>query len=350
MRKQKGLLGLKFRLYTKVDVENGAILKTIGGRCPFLDRDGLCQLQKKNDKRLIADVCNLYPRRSITYGDFCEVTLELSCVHAAELFLEDLHLHSFVEQKETIDQTTPYYAVMNNAPDFLEHLMKDRDRILSYIWAEDKDARIQDFFRKMKDILEYAYAKQSYYGKDDASAAQRVQLPIGVGEHNRIIEEGLKELNGDFIFRISAMNSIVYQRLTFTCTKNRNRVVYDLIERYKKLFGNLYENQADEYWMHCIEKLYETHPNIKRIIRAYYSYLLQQTYCYIYETYYFIGPILLATMSTQFVLLFLVVAFMDEQSLENSDIARIIAGTERALRHSKTTEQEILELFRSELK
>ncbi len=361
MRKEKGLLGLRLRLFTRVDAENGAILRTVCGRCPFLEKDGLCQLQKTGRKELVADVCNLYPRRSITYGDICEVTLELSCVHAAGLFLKEIKRHSFVErrieEKEELCsgealRIKPYYAVMNDAPDFLSYLMADREDILDYLWrdADGKEEYEPALFEKMRTVLDYAYVRQNYLARDEFVRAKTVKLPVGQQELQKWQQMGEFWRNGDEetgpVLPLAMLNELIYGRLSYTCTPKRNPAMYGLITTYKKIFGKLYEQEAEDFWKERWKELCFERPDMPRIVLAYYSYLLQQTYCCAYETYYLIGPVILASVSTEFFMLLLVTACLDGQAMEEAELASMIAGMERAIRHSKAFERETLNLFR----
>ena len=359
MRKEKGILGLMLRLFTRVDVENGAVLRTIGGKCPFLEKDGLCRLQKEDRQELVADICNLYPRRSISYGSICEVSLELSCVHAARLFLQDIKRHVFVEyqadentQNPELEKTKPYYEVKNNDPEFLLHLMKDRENILDFLWR-DTDS-IEDeplaIIGKMQDVLDYAYVKQNYFGRDSQAYAKAVELPVDKKEIEKWQDAGEFWRNRAeetrMVFPFLLLNELIYGRLSYTCTPKRNPVMHELITTYKKQFGGLYEKEAEGFWKEKWKKLCKEYPEIPRIVLAYYSYLLQQTYCCAYETYYLIGPVILISVCTELFMLFLVSSFLDGQILEETTIASMIAGMERAVRHSRSFEKEALELFR----
>lgn len=359
MRKEKGKLGLMLRLFTRVDVENGAVLRTVGGKCPFLEKDGLCRLQKEDRKDLVADICNLYPRRSISYGSICEVSLELSCVHAARLFLKDIKRHAFVEyqadentQNPELEKTKPYYEVKNNAPEFLSHLMEDREKILDFLWR-DTDS-IEDeplaIIRKMQDVLDYAYVKQNYFGRDKQAEAKAVELPAGQQEIQNWQDTGefwrKSTEEAGMVFPFLLLNELIYGRLSYTCTAKRNPVMYELITAYKKHFGGLYEKEAEGFWKEKWKELCKEYREMPKIVLAYYSYLLQQTYCCAYETYYLMGPVILISVCTELFMLFLVTAFLDGQTLEETTIASMIAGMERAVRHSRSFEKEALELFR----
>ena len=360
MRKEKGTLGWMLRLFTRVDVETGAVLRTVGGKCPFLEKDGLCQLQKAGRKELVSDICNLYPRRSISYGSICEVSLELSCVHAAELFLKDIRRHAFVEhqadgglQDTELEKTKPYYEVKNNDPEFLAHLMKDRENILDFLWKGSGSIGEEPFalLNKMQDILDYAYVKQNYFGRNQQAFAEAVKLPVGELEIQKWQEAGEFWRNRTeetrMVFPVLLLNELIYGRLSYTCTPKRNPVMHELITTYKKQFGGLYEKEAEGFWREKWKELCMEYPNMPQIVLAYESYLIQQTYCGAYETYYLIGPVILTSVCIELLMLFLVVAFGDGQDLREKRMASMIAGLERAIRHSRSLEKEVLELFRN---
>ena len=58
------------------------------GRCPFHTKERLCQLQKEGHTQWMPLVCREYPRRIVAFSDRRELTLELACPAAAELFLQ----------------------------------------------------------------------------------------------------------------------------------------------------------------------------------------------------------------------------------------------------------------------
>lgn len=57
------------------------------GRCPFLDKDDLCSLQKKRGEDELSNVCALYPRYYNTLDDVYEESLSLACIEATEKLL-----------------------------------------------------------------------------------------------------------------------------------------------------------------------------------------------------------------------------------------------------------------------
>ena len=68
--------------------EDGCTVMTItDGRCPMWRRDGLCRIQAELGEAALCHTCRDFPRLRHDYGDFLELTLELSCPEAARILL-----------------------------------------------------------------------------------------------------------------------------------------------------------------------------------------------------------------------------------------------------------------------
>ena len=68
--------------------EDGETVMTIENRrCPMWRDDGLCRIQAELGEEALCHVCREFPRLRHDYGDFVELTLELSCPEAARLIL-----------------------------------------------------------------------------------------------------------------------------------------------------------------------------------------------------------------------------------------------------------------------
>lgn len=76
------------RLRSVLRREDGEYLMTIqDGRCPMWRTDGLCRIQAELGEAALCHTCREFPRLLHDYGDFLELTLELSCPEAARLIL-----------------------------------------------------------------------------------------------------------------------------------------------------------------------------------------------------------------------------------------------------------------------
>lgn len=76
------------RLRQVLAEEDGQTVMTIENRrCPMWRNDGLCRIQAELGEEALCQVCRDFPRLRHDYGDFLELTLELSCPEAARLIL-----------------------------------------------------------------------------------------------------------------------------------------------------------------------------------------------------------------------------------------------------------------------
>ncbi len=73
---------------------DGGICMTIeNGRCPMWRQDGLCEIQAQLGHGALCRICREYPRLRQDYGDFAELSMELSCPEAARLIFGGTHGH-----------------------------------------------------------------------------------------------------------------------------------------------------------------------------------------------------------------------------------------------------------------
>ena len=82
----EGALGdaLRSALY---DEEGCTLMRNQNGRCPMWRDDGLCRIQAELGEGALCDVCRDFPRLRQDYGDFVELSLEMSCPEAARIML-----------------------------------------------------------------------------------------------------------------------------------------------------------------------------------------------------------------------------------------------------------------------
>ena len=69
--------------------DDGPCFRLDGGRCPFLDSEGLCSIQLAHGEAALSRNCRLFPRFLEEYGLDCECTLSLACPEAVRLLLQD---------------------------------------------------------------------------------------------------------------------------------------------------------------------------------------------------------------------------------------------------------------------
>ena len=83
-RKVTGAFGDKLR----ANIEDGHFKLLPHDRCPFLDKNNLCEIYKHLGEGALCDICREHPRFVEVYGDIMDKGLGLCCEEAARLLLE----------------------------------------------------------------------------------------------------------------------------------------------------------------------------------------------------------------------------------------------------------------------
>ena len=94
-RKVAGIFGDKLRL----NIEDGHFKLLPHDRCPFLDKDNLCEIYRNLGECALCDICREHPRFVEVYGDIMERGLGLCCEEAARLLLESDGPLTFVSEE-----------------------------------------------------------------------------------------------------------------------------------------------------------------------------------------------------------------------------------------------------------
>ena len=85
-RAEPGPLGEKLRAAMQFDGED-VCFPLDGGRCPFLNRENLCEIHCALGAEATSVTCQEHPRFIEEYGPFKEITLSAACPKANELLL-----------------------------------------------------------------------------------------------------------------------------------------------------------------------------------------------------------------------------------------------------------------------
>lgn len=92
-----------------------------GNRCPFLNKNGLCDIIMEYGEDAICDICYLHPRFKNFYSSFTETGIGLSCEEAARIVL-------FEEEKFSLPMPSKV-MLTKNEQDFFD----ERKEILSLL-------------------------------------------------------------------------------------------------------------------------------------------------------------------------------------------------------------------------
>lgn len=116
------------------DSDGDKCFRLNNGNCPFLNKDGLCDIHIGLGEEFTSEICRNHPRFIEEYDGFTEISLSLSCPEANRIILSD----------NKASYPTPVYS---GDDEVLSKLLESREKILS---SED------DFFSLIKLLLDTA--------------------------------------------------------------------------------------------------------------------------------------------------------------------------------------------------
>ncbi len=163
----KGALGkrLKEVMVPKKKGEGCSFELSEDKRCPFLDKENLCDIIKELGEEAICETCTDYPRFIRDYGQTREIGLVPSCFTAAQLMVNKKKLSVIVSK-----QDDDLRLELNDIDAELFFELKDlRSRI--FMCLADKKRPVED---KLSDILDIAQEYEDDCGKSkDPTSAYR---------------------------------------------------------------------------------------------------------------------------------------------------------------------------------
>ncbi len=113
--------------------EDGQTVMTItDGRCPMWRQDGLCRIQVELGEEALCRTCRDFPRLRHDYGDFVELTLELSCPEAARILLS-------AQAQPWVEQTVPGGEAPEYDEEAMDVLKATRSRALALVEDTARD-------------------------------------------------------------------------------------------------------------------------------------------------------------------------------------------------------------------
>lgn len=142
------------KILSKIETGNGEYLFRTdkAGRCPFLNKDGLCDLIIEYGESVLCDICADHPRFRSFYENFTEIGLGLSCEEAARIILSDTSPFSLIplsDDGEDISLTEDEEEMFSAREEMIETL---EDETLSF---EEKIRALFDLADSNMKTLKY---------------------------------------------------------------------------------------------------------------------------------------------------------------------------------------------------
>ena len=325
-KREKGLYGLILRIFLKPRKDSFPCIRLLMGHCPH-HIHGLCQMQVRGRPDLMPMICRTYPRRNIDFGPDTEITLELSCVEAARVFLENAdHRLQFVPvlsgkkpeagqldgiedvlshqdvNRLAVDSTddlklTEYETIWkqeNEDPSFLSFLRRSREEMLDLLWERDASQVVE-----VEDILfDYVRRIHRLIVRDHIPEAMEEKILVPLDEAEKRDYHGGPDVKPDraLFFPISILNDVIYNQVPFWEEALKDLDFFRLLVLYRRKIGRLEEDKADKIIQSWYEEMVRENPDIEKKYRAYLSYCMQEMWCNAYEDYHVLRQFIYAAV------------------------------------------------------
>lgn len=102
----KGSFGKKIRSVISVDDDGDTVFTPVNNRCPFLLKNGLCEMYVELGHENLCRTCRQYPRHITYFGARSETGISLSCPEAARIIIQSSHPITF-ETENTLEFPQP---------------------------------------------------------------------------------------------------------------------------------------------------------------------------------------------------------------------------------------------------
>lgn len=181
-----GELGQRLRQALQRDEDGAYCFPLQGGRCPFLERSGLCEVYRRLGEARTSFICRTHPRFFDDYGSRREESLCASCPEVVRLVLS----------RDAQFTESDWEGPSGQTPSLLNPLLRCRDRALAILRREGPPLR-----EKLGELLLFANEVQSRIDEgEEASLPQFAEewtapdLPIPDERHRAEVWRHVLEL------------------------------------------------------------------------------------------------------------------------------------------------------------
>ncbi|MCR5250993.1 MAG: flagellin lysine-N-methylase [Lachnospiraceae bacterium] len=323
---RKGLFGLKLKL--SIHGRERKVFSPMALRCPHLRADGLCELQKKRGEVFLPQVCRDYPRVVANYGPRAEYQLDLSCVHAASLFLRDPR-GGFVPAEE---EKLPELYGNNEDAAYFEKLLRSRGIIFSQVHSAGGDASLLD--AALRDIAAKSRAFQ------DALIGGNEEADFGSGEE----EGGAMRL---FPLPIAELNEMMSTCFYEDWLRYSAPFLFRLCRLYYRRFDKLGYEAGEKELMRLFGKHVAGKAEVTELFGDYFLSLVARRYLFSYEDYSPFRHVKEALLVTDLVLLFYLLWCEKYGPPISRTLAHVISVTEKRAFHNDFALKDLLASVKS---
>ena len=156
--------GEKIRSLTITGNDGDRIFVSQNGKCPFWNKDMLCDIYINLGEEHLCETCKNFPRITQDYTDFVEHTLSLACPEGARLILEEENDYSEFDN-----------FIYNESDKLMDFLLKARAKTSKIF----KDRKLS-FAQRLKEALRY--------NRDIQNSLDEISEPESVSDLSYIFE------------------------------------------------------------------------------------------------------------------------------------------------------------------
>lgn len=311
------------------------------GRCPYHTKEQLCGLQLRKRTDLMPRVCREYPRRTVSFGSFAEITMELACPVVAQLFLEEKEMFSMQPLGEQEHEVL--WKIGNEDPAFLEWLQQLREVLV-------KGAQQVSSF-------DAAFLQHQYVCVD---ALHEMIMRNKLNDAKQILEkyeqdvweEHRPEDTKRIFFSMELVDKVIAHLLDTPNLAINNLKLKKVIQTYYHIYNAKTAGEAERMLETTWEQMEQELPGTYEKYRKYYIYYLYEMLLCAYEDYHLLKVMLLGNMYLELYMVLDAVCFtFCKQKNKQYDMAmqaEFLAALERRMRHNTSVADGILERLRKE--
>lgn len=311
------------------------------GRCPYHTKEQLCGLQLKKRTDLMPRVCREYPRRTISFGSFAEITMELACPVVAQLFLEEKEMLSM--QPISGQEHEVLWQIGNEDEAFLTWLQQLRETLVK---EAQQTAVFDAFFLQHQYVCVDAIHEMLMRNKLNDAKQILEKYEQEVWEEHR-----LEDTRRTF-FSMELVDKVIAHQLDTPNLALNNPKLKKVIQTYYRFYNAKTAGEAEQTLETTWEQMEQELPGTYEKYRRYYIYYLYEMLLCAYEDYHLLKVMLLGNMYLELYMVLDAVCFTScKQKNKPYDMAmqaEFLAALERRMRHNTSVGEGILERLRND--
>ncbi|MBE6574011.1 MAG: hypothetical protein E7652_06425 [Ruminococcaceae bacterium] len=167
---EKGELGEKLRS----NINNQSFILTKDERCPFLEKNGLCELICEKGEGYLCEICREHPRYHEWYGKYHDVGLGLCCEEACRLLFHESKPLRFItenDKSENEEEEDELILSLLSEREEIFNILSDRTLPLSKRFETILDCNVvfDEIISVLEDLepFDKRWSESFYYIKDN---------------------------------------------------------------------------------------------------------------------------------------------------------------------------------------